>query len=387
MDIVIKNARIVLRDEVIKGCVEIRNGVIVSVDPGPSALAGAVDFGGDYLLPGFVELHTDNLEQELEPRPDVFWPHPLASVLAHDATMVSSGITTVLDAVSLGEYHDGPKRAKILDMSLKALRKARKTGVLKVDHRLHLRCEYSDPKVLEMLGPNIDDETLLLVSLMDHTPGQRQFTDPAFYRNYFKKQNWSDEEFVSLTDRLVAVQGSCAADNRRMIVQMCQERQIPLASHDDTTPEHVEQAVIEGIDIAEFPTSLVAASLARKAGIRIVMGGPNVVRGGSHSGNVAAHELAAEGLLDILSSDYVPGSLLWGAFTLHHDHGLPLPEAVNKISLNPAQAVGLVDRGEIRAGLRGDVLRVREVEDLPVVLQTWSMGCDPREKLKARNAA
>lgn len=386
MDIVIKNARIVTRSGIVSGSVRVAGGVIESVDQGACLLPGGVDLGGDYLLPGFVELHTDNLEQELEPRPGVFWPDTLSSVLAHDAKMIGAGITTVLDAVSLGEYHDGPRRTAILDMSIRALRKARSTGVLKADHKLHLRCEYSDPKVLDMLTPHLDDDVLMLVSLMDHTPGQRQFTDTDKYRQYYKK-GWSDEEFAEISDRLVTTQRACAGENRRAIVELCLQHGIPLASHDDTTAEHIEEAVRENIAISEFPTTRLAAELARQAGISIVMGGPNVVRGGSHSGNVSACDLAAEGLLDILSSDYVPGSLLSAAFALHRRLGIPLHETVAMISLNPATVIGLGDRGEIAPGKRPDLVRVREIEGVPAVLQTWAGGTVNLTEITAKNAA
>ncbi|BCS89866.1 alpha-D-ribose 1-methylphosphonate 5-triphosphate diphosphatase [Pseudodesulfovibrio sediminis] len=386
MNIIIKNARILLRDAVITGSVKITNSFISAISQGSCNVTNAIDFDGDYLMPGFVELHTDNLEQELEPRPGVFWPDPLTSVMAHDAQMVSAGITTVLDAVSLGEYHDGPSRSKILDMSIHALRKTRRTGVLKADHKLHLRCEYSDPKVLEMFTPHIDDDVLMLVSLMDHTPGQRQFTDTDLYRRYYQK-NWSDEEFNDIARRLVATQAACAMDNRKAIVDLCRQRNMPIASHDDTTPEHITQAIQERIAISEFPTTREAAELAREAGIRIVMGAPNVVRDGSHSGNVAARDLAEAGLLDILSSDYVPGSLASAAFALHRELDIPLPECVAKISLNPARAIGLSDRGEIRVGQRADMVRVREIEGIPAVLQTWSVGSMSTSEIPTKNAA
>ncbi|QGY39208.1 alpha-D-ribose 1-methylphosphonate 5-triphosphate diphosphatase [Pseudodesulfovibrio cashew] len=387
MNRILTNARVVLPGEILRGTVVVENGRITAVDSGNTAIPGAQDLDGDYLLPGFVELHTDNLEKELEPRPGVFWPDPVASVLAHDAQMAGAGITTVLDAVSLGEYHDGPKRSRIMDLSVKAIRKARTMGVLKADHRLHLRCEYSDPRVLEMLAPHVDDEALLLVSLMDHTPGQRQFTDPAQYRKFFAKHSWNDEEFEAVSRRLQAIREDCAGPNRAAIVALCRERNIPLASHDDTTGEHVAMARAEQVAISEFPTTLHAATEARKAGIAIVMGAPNVVRGGSHSGNVAAAELAEAGLLDILSSDYVPGSLLSGVFVLHRALGLPLSEAVSKVSRNPARAVGLDDRGAIAPGLRGDLLRVRVVQDVPAVIETWCAGNGPAASDITRNAA
>ncbi|CCH47914.1 alpha-D-ribose 1-methylphosphonate 5-triphosphate diphosphatase [Pseudodesulfovibrio piezophilus] len=386
MNLIIKNARIVLRDEIVTGALRVCNGIIDAIDTGPCSHKSAVDFNGDYLLPGFVELHTDNLEQQLEPRPGVFWPDPLSAVLAHDAHMFTAGITTVFDAVSLGEYHDGPKRTQILDMSIHALNKARSTGILKSDHKLHLRCEYSDPKVMDFLSPHINDPVLMLVSLMDHTPGQRQFTDTDVYRKYYK-QGWSDKEFDEVSQRLITTQRSCAEGNRQMIVELCQQRALPLASHDDTLAVHITQAKMEKVTLSEFPTTLLAASLARKAGIKIVMGGPNVVRGSSHSGNVSARQLAAEGLLDILSSDYVPTSLISGAFTLNREMDIPLHQAIALISLNPAQVTGLHDRGEIALGKRADLVRAREVENIPAVLQTWSTDSPTSFEINQKNAA
>lgn len=371
MEKIITNARIVLEDEVVHGAIVVEDGLVKHIDSAPVAAPQAEDFGGDYLLPGLVELHTDNLEKQLEPRPGIFWPAPLASVLAHDTQMVGAGVTTVLDAVSLGEYHDGPKRSKILGMSLDAIAQARAAGILRAEHFIHLRCEYSDPNVLAMFTPHMDDPHLRLVSLMDHTPGQRQFTDPAQYRKYFAKHNWSDDEFQELSSQLLDTQQACAAGNRQRIVELCRERNVPLASHDDTVPEHIALAQAEGVRISEFPTTLEAAKLARAAGLRIIMGAPNVVRNGSHSGNVSARTLAREGLLDILSSDYAPSSLVTAAFVLHFELGMPLYETVATISATPAKEAGLADRGVIRCGLPANLVRVRLVEELPVVLDTF----------------
>lgn len=371
MELIIKNARIVLSDEIVGGSVRVKNGTIESVDPGRCSLPAALDLEGDFLLPGLIELHTDNLEKQIEPRPGIFWPEPLAAVMAHDVQMAGAGITTVLDAIALGEYHDGPDRSRILDMSIKALARARKSGVLKADHLMHLRCEYSDPKVLEMFLPHAGDPSLRLVSLMDHTPGQRQFTDTGKYREYFGSQSWDDEEFDRISKRLQAVQADCAEKNRAAILEHCARLGLPVASHDDTTEEHIRQAVREDISISEFPTTLKAAEKAHENGISIVMGAPNVVRGGSHSGNISALELAEQGLLDILSSDYVPSSLLCAAFILNRRLDIPLHLAVATVTSNPAAMIGLPDRGKIEPGLRGDMIRVRMVEKLPVVLKTW----------------
>jgi alpha-D-ribose 1-methylphosphonate 5-triphosphate diphosphatase len=150
---------------------------------------------------------------------------------------------------------------------------------------------------------------------------------------------------------------------------------VPLASHDDTTSEHVVAAVRDGVSVAEFPTTIEAAEGLHQAGVQILMGAPNVVRGGSHAGNIAAVDLAKRGLLDILSSDYVPSSLLMAAIQLpHHAPGIDLAAAIRTVTCNPARAVGLTDRGTIEVGQRADLIRVHVAQNVPVVRSTWREG-------------
>jgi alpha-D-ribose 1-methylphosphonate 5-triphosphate diphosphatase len=175
---------------------------------------------------------------------------------------------------------------------------------------------------------------------------------------------------VELSD----LQARFAQVHRRRIVERCQARGIAVASHDDTLVEHVEEAVSEGIAISEFPTTMAAAQTARRHGLATVMGAPNVVRGGSHSGNVSALELAKAGLLDVLSSDYVPSSLMMAVFHLVREAGWSLPRAIATVSAAPARAVGLEDRGAIAPGLRADIVRVRLCEALPVPHATYMAG-------------
>jgi alpha-D-ribose 1-methylphosphonate 5-triphosphate diphosphatase len=166
-----------------------------------------------------------------------------------------------------------------------------------------------------------------------------------------------------------------AVPHRQAIVQASQARGLPLASHDDTSLSDVQQAVGEGVSLSEFPTTLAAAQAAREAGMAIIMGGPNMVKGGSHSGNISATELARCDLLDIFSSDYVPSSLLLATFMLAQLDQWTLSKAVRTVTCNPARAIGLSDRGEIAVGQRADLLRVRMNRvGMPTVLQTWLAG-------------
>jgi alpha-D-ribose 1-methylphosphonate 5-triphosphate diphosphatase len=371
---VLRNARIVLPDEAIRGSVRIVAGRIADIDSGNSAVAAAEDWEGDWLLPGLVELHTDNLEKHITPRPGVHWPG-LPAVLAHDAQVVAAGITTVFDAIALGEVKPGGDRTGQLDGMLDAINTARSRGLLRAEHQLHLRCELSSKGIPEMFERLAQDPRVRLVSLMDHTPGQRQFSELSKYREYYQgKYGLSDAEMDDFTARQIESQKKFSAANRRAIVASCRARALSLASHDDSTPEHVAEAAGEGVSIAEFPTTLQAARAAHQLGLGILMGAPNVVRGGSHSGNISAHELACAGFLDCLSSDYVPSSLLHAAFILSRDAGWSIPRAVASVSAVPAQMGALADRGAIRIGLRADIIRTRDSHGIPVVLQVLRAG-------------
>lgn len=371
---IVNNARVVAEDRVFEGGVVLEGERIVEVFEGSPPEKADLDMGGDYLLPGLVEMHTDHLETQFIPRPGILWPSSMAALLAHDNQIIGSGITTVLNGICCGEMHEGKRRKELLAMSIMAVRKARAEKLLRSDHLLHLRCEVCDPLAMDHFQPYAREELVKLVSIMDHTPGQRQFTDPAKYRSYYRNMNWTDEEFTEVVRQAKQAQERCAPEFRAMIMAQCRELNIPVASHDDTTVEHVEHAHGQGMAISEFPTSLSAARKARELGMAIVLGAPNVVRGGSHSGNVSARDLAAQGLLDVLSSDYVPGSLMHAPFVLHQELGLDLHQAVNTVSANPARVLGLDDRGAIAPGRRADLVRVAEVDKHPVVRAVWRQG-------------
>lgn len=372
---ILTNAQIVLPNEVISGSVCIENGNITDISESNSSLYNALDCEQQYLIPGLVELHTDNLEKHFTPRPKVTWPGQPA-VVAHDAQLIASGITTVFDAVALGDVNEGSQRLENLQLMLDAIRNARDEGILRADHMLHLRCEVCHENVLMLFEDLIDTPDVHLVSLMDHSPGQRQFTNMDKYRTYYQgKFHLSNDELETFIIRQKENSQRFSDKHRRRIVDICNERGIPTASHDDATEAHVEESASMGMRIAEFPTTEVAASLSHQKGMAVMMGAPNVVRGGSHSGNIAAHELARIGVLDILSSDYCPTSILHAAFVLKKlDNDHDLSSAINTITLNPARAAKLDDRGEIAVGKRADLVMVREVNDYPLVSHVWAKG-------------
>jgi alpha-D-ribose 1-methylphosphonate 5-triphosphate diphosphatase len=374
-EMILTNARIVLPDRVVFGTLTVRDGRIHAVDEGPASSLAALDMGRDYLVPGLVELHTDNLEKQLLPRPGVLWPSARAALLAHDAQLVAAGITPVLDALSCGQYYEKSDRRTMLDLALAALDELRPTGHLRAEHLLHVRCEISDPDLPRLFAPFRDMEEVHLVSLMDHTPGQRQFVDVEAYRTYYSKdRRWTDEEFEAEMARMREVQARFAGPHADEILAWCRERGVPAASHDDASCAHVEWAREQGLVISEFPTTMEAARRARELGLMTLMGSPNVVRGGSHSGNVSVREVARAGLLGGLSSDYVPASLLHAAWILHAEVGLALHESMALVTANPARALGLGDRGRIAPGLKADLVRVHVDRDLPVVRRVWRDG-------------
>jgi alpha-D-ribose 1-methylphosphonate 5-triphosphate diphosphatase len=370
----ITNASLLTREEIVTGTVEIVDGRLSDVQPGRSQLADADDWEGDFLFPGLIELHTDNLEKHLEPRPGVRWP-ALSALLTHDAQISTAGITTVLDAMGVGDFDERSVRAEGLQAAAAALHDARSRNLLRAEHLLHMRCELACDNMLPVVTPFLDDPHVKLVSIMDHTPGQRQWMDIERFRIYTQRnQRWSEEYLAQVVRERQDMQRRNAHSNRKGLLELCRSRHIPLASHDDTVPEHVFEAVESGFVISEFPTTQAAARTAREQGLGIVMGAPNLVRGGSHSGNISALELAQHDLLDCLSSDYVPHSLLHGVFLLRDQAGWSLPKAARTASLNPARLVGLDDRGEIAAGKRADFVRVRELSGVPVSMMTWREG-------------
>ena len=302
----------------------------------------------------------------------------MSALLTHDAQISAAGITTVLDAMGVGDFDARSVRAMGLKDIAAALAQARTQGLLRAEHLLHMRCELACDNMLEVVEPFLADPTVRLVSLMDHTPGQRQWMDIERFRTYTQRnQRWSDDYLAEVVRERQDMQARNAGRNRDGLLARCRARAIPLASHDDTVVEHIHEAVEAGISISEFPTTIDAARAARAHGLAIVMGAPNLVRGGSHSGNVSALDLARLDLLDCLSSDYVPHALLHGAFLLRDEAGWSLPRAVASVTRAPARMVGLEDRGEVAPGQRADLLRVRETQAVgatgvvPVPLGTW----------------
>ena len=368
------NAQVVLPDEAFVGQVTIQGGIVTDIARGAAVPTGALDCNGDLLMPGLVELHTDNLERHIQPRPKVDWPHA-AAIVAHDAELASVGITTVFDAMRVGSVPNGRARydAYARDLSWELL-ELRAQGALRISHYLHLRAEVCSETLVAELNEFNPEDRVGIVSLMDHTPGQRQFRDLSKLAQYVMgKHSMTQAEFDDHVARLRDLRDTYGDDHEAAAVAEARRFGAVLASHDDTTADHVATSKSYGIGLAEFPTTVEAARACRDHGIKVMMGAPNLIRGGSHSGNVAARELAELGLLDIVSSDYVPAALLASALMLGELWG-DLPRGIRTVTKAPAEAAALHDRGRIELGARADLIRVAQVGGAPVVRGVWVQG-------------
>ncbi len=369
---ILANATLVLPNETLRGSIVMRDGCIAAIDSGTSVPPQAIDCDGDLVLPGLIELHTDNLERHIEPRPKVAWPHT-AAILAHDAELASVGITTVFDALRVGSVRSKAKAnygeyARHLADEIIALRRA---GSLRINHLIHLRAEVCSETLIEELAKFGPEDGVGIVSLMDHTPGQRQFRHMEQLKNYVcGKHGFSDAEFLDHIAAQQDLSARVAATHEAAAVAGARRFGAVLASHDDTTTDHVARSAEQGAQFAEFPTTENAARACRDHGIAVMMGAPNLIRGGSHSGNVAARALAEADLLDIVSSDYVPSSLLSAALMLGDLWG-DTARGIATVTDAPAKATGLADRGRIAIGQRADVIRVTRIGGTGALRGTW----------------
>ena len=367
------NAVLVLPDDLMIGTLAMRGDAITGITSGRSAAPGAIDLDGDYLIPGVVDVHTDNLERQVLPRSLARWPSRSAMV-AHDAQCAAAGVTTILDALCLGDLGFDTGRIQTFWDGVADLDALTPTGLLKSQHYLHLRCEIPALDMLSCFDSVADHPLVRLISLMDHSPGVGQYADLEFYRN-LRRRGGLDEATV---DRRIAElreqRARVREPNRRTLLDRVRGRGIALASHDDRTVEEIAENARDGIRISEFPVTMAAAEAAKAAGMDVIAGAPNVVRGGSHSGNIAAADLLRSGWVDVFASDYVPPALIEAAFRVAREGMVGLPAAVAMITSRPAVLAGLTDRGRLAEGQRADLVRVRVHETLPVVRQVWSGG-------------
>ncbi len=371
VETILTNAVLVLPDTTLHGTIVLHDDHIADVQSGPSTAPSAIDMDGDFLIAGIVDTHTDNLERQVQPRALARWPSRSAMV-AHDAQCAGAGVTTVFDALCLGDLGFDKERIRTFRDGVADLDALADADLLKSEHFLHLRCEVPALDMLSLFDTVAENSRVRMVSLMDHSPGVGQYANLDFYRALRRRGGLDDEYIERRIVELQTQRAQTRLPNRRALLDRVAGRGIMLASHDDRTAEEVAENAADGITISEFPVTMTAARAAKAAGMQVIAGAPNIVRGGSHSGNVSAADLLDADAVDAFASDYVPNSLVEAAFQCAQRIGLPA--AVALITDRPAQLAGLPDRGRLTPGQRADVVRVRVHDGLPVVRQVWRAG-------------
>jgi len=367
------NAQLVLDNEIRNASLVLdESGYILDVDDADHR-KGLLDCSGDYLIPGLVDIHTDNLERQVLPRTKARFPSRSA-FLAHDAQCAVAGITTVADALCVGDAGFESQRIQTLRDALDDLADLADQGVLRSEHVLHLRCELPSPNFRDLFDESVARASVHLVSLMDHTPGVGQYANLEKFRALQRAEGLSD---IDLQKKIADAQERrerFSAKNREYVLERLRDFPVTIASHDDVTVAEVEQNFADGIRICEFPVTDTAAQRAMELGMLSVGGAPNIVRGGSHSGNIAISDLVTRNLIHALASDYYPSALLEAPFRLFMNGLCSLPKAIAMVTRTPASILGLSDRGSLQPGLRGDIVRVGVFDGQPYVRGVWRLG-------------
>ncbi len=324
--------------------------------------AGMLDADGCYLLPGLVDVHSDNIEQQLNPRPRVTFPHVLAFLEA-DRLFAGCGITTIFHAIALKDDDDrSVATARALLNTIVCHR-----GGGRIRHEVHLRCELSQEASVVAALNFLTTSPAAIVALMDHTPGYGKYRDPAWMEQHSQRKAFAAGSAPPAVDKARLARH---AERAATVVAAGRRRGATLFSHDDFAPEQVMAQARLGVTVSEFPVDAATALRAKALGLAVCMGAPNVVRGRSHGGSMPAADAVLLGVVDMLCSDYHPPSLVQAVFQLVRDGILSLPDAAALASSGPAAAVGLRERGEIRAGAVADLVLVGERLGLPAVSHT-----------------
>ena len=351
---------IVLKDRVLEcGAVRIANGQIADISESP--VADGVAAPGHTLFPGFIDMHGDMIELELEPRARVDFPMEVA-LPSLDARLAAAGVTTAYASVSFSRgAREGERRS--FEHTSRVIREFHAAkGEARIDHRIHARFDITFDNAVGVLRDLLEASQVDLVSLMDHTPGQGQYRNLEIHiKNRAAHFGVSETEARQMVATAIAERTrpqEVLLANMNEVSRMCREHGVALASHDDDTVEKSQLMADLGVVIAEFPVTMEAAQVAVSRGIMTAMGAPNAMRGQSYSGNLSAREAHAAGLLSILAADYHPMAILPAIRALAPADTDGLAGATRLASANPAQALGLNDRGDIAKGKRADLALV-----------------------------
>ena len=339
------------------------------------------DARGGYVMPGFIDIHSDYIEGILQPRPTCLMEFE-TGLREAEKQLLGHGVTTIYHSLSLmngnGRSVKSSFRTKENLEKLVCLIKDFHEGYHLIRHRFPARYEIDNLKIYDYLAELLNCGAVHVLSFMDHTPGQGQYRDLEVYAKSYTSWKAVDCSEKSMEEILAEAKSKPVASHEMLkrLAAMAHERNIPLASHDDDTLEKLSLMKNEfGVKISEFPIELEVAKKAHNEGLMVVVGAPNVMLGGSHSGNLSAVDAIRAGAADILCSDYYPASLLHSAFRLEEKGILSLPAAVRMLTLNPAKAMGIdADYGTVEVGKKADLLVVRKIHGKPMVYKCFIDG-------------
>lgn len=372
MKICLTNARVILADEVIDdGAVVIDDGLISAICPDTCGNAHEISLAGQWLMPGMVDLHCDAIEKEAEPRARVLFPLPFAC-LNIDRRNAAAGVTTPYHAMSFAHAEWGVRNNETAAALVRAVAAFRRDAL--VDNRIHVRYEITDVSAMPFVMSLLDEGLVDLLSLMDHTPGQGQFRHLDTYVAYMMSNHGSSREEAERVAE-EKQRARVGADERVLeIMARAKQCRVPTASHDDDDAQRVATMKQLGASMSEFPIDLDTARAAHGAGLATIFGAPNVMRGGSQSGNMRAIDAIRAGVADCLCADYAPATMLAAVTAMVDRDGIDLPAAVRLVTQGPARAAGLEDRGEIAVGKRADLVSVGSAGGQAAVTGTWVAG-------------
>ncbi|PIC64140.1 alpha-D-ribose 1-methylphosphonate 5-triphosphate diphosphatase [Sporosarcina sp. P13] len=380
---VIHNGKVITEHEILEGfAVVIKGEYIQKVIPQEEVLnvqgAQLIDARGGFISPGFIDIHSDYIETIASPRPSCMMDFDM-SLREAEKILISHGITTMYHSLSFyGEdvfTHKAMHDPKNLQRMIDAIDATHKNSHL-IRHRLHARFEIDNMDGVPSLIKNMEDNKVHLLSFMDHTPGQGQYRNLEVYRETLKGyRDISDADVnVLIAERQ---QTKCLTiEQIKELAEIATKNGIAIASHDDDNIQKVVLVKSFGTTISEFPITLEVAMKAKELGLYTIAGAPNVLLGGSHSGNLSATEAISYGCVDILCSDYYPAGLLHAIFALHEQHDNDLHNMFMMVTLNPAKAVHIDDEfGSIKAGKKADLLIIERMDDgYPMLTRTMVNG-------------
>lgn len=368
---VIADVRVVTPQEVIdNGQVYVRNGLIEAIENRPAGRRKGyqvIDGNGRWLIPGLIDLHNDAIEKEIEPRPNALIPLEIA-LFSLESRLLTHGVTSIYHSLAFMEDDSDVRSPDRVIAHVEGINQLKKYGLIR--HNIHARYDITENHFCSILIEMINRKAIQLLSFMDHTPGQGQYRNieemTEFYRKYRDLDSQAAQAMVE--QRLQKAKGLNVMDFIDLLAEKAHKSGIPMASHDDDSASKVEYMRQKGVAISEFPIDLPTCRAAAEKGMHVMVGAPNIIRGQSNSGNMRAIDAINENAAHIICSDYLPSAMLHAAFRLYHRHNMPIWQAVNMVSLNPARAVG-IDRelGSIECGKRADLVLVNEIENIPIV--------------------